>query len=96
MELCCGLQTRVMACGICKNYIHESCFAEWKKQKKGLKQDVTCVYCRCAQPPCTASLSVTASSKTTLLLHGLTATQNSCIQMDELDARCDLCGVIYI
>ncbi|CAL5225254.1 g8046 [Coccomyxa viridis] len=40
------LQTRVVACGTCKNYVHESCFAEWKKQKKTLHQDVTCVYCR--------------------------------------------------
>ena len=51
MKLCCALQTRVVACGICKNYIHESCFAEWKKQKKTLRQDVTCVYCRCATAP---------------------------------------------
>ena len=54
------LQTRVMSCGVCKNHVHESCFAEWRKQKKSSNQEVTCVYCRCAPFLCTLALTLPA------------------------------------
>ncbi len=40
----------MVTCERCGNHVHEECFRQWTAQKRASRQDVTCVYCRCAWP----------------------------------------------
>lgn len=36
----------VVHCGVCRNGVHEECFARWKRSGPGRRGGVTCVMCR--------------------------------------------------
>ncbi|KAI4316098.1 hypothetical protein L6164_024113 [Bauhinia variegata] len=39
-----GKEDRVVACGTCRNPIHEQCLVKWKRSR--VRRSVTCVLCR--------------------------------------------------